>query len=79
MTDKLLLNIRETARALGLSERHTWTLVRNGRIPSVWLGRRRMVPRKLLENYLHELAMIGRPMPSKPNDNDATQANGKQG
>jgi len=77
MAEKILLNIRETARLLNLSERHTWSLVRSGRLPSVVLGKRRMVPRKLLEDYLNELAMIGRPLASKPTDgNDGEQVTG---
>jgi excisionase family DNA binding protein len=77
MADQILMSVRQTAQVLGLSERHTWTLIRSGRLPSVVLGKRRMVPRKLLEDYLHELAMIGRPLASKPtNSNDGDQATG---
>lgn len=43
------LSIGETATALGISERHCRTLIDDGTIPSLSLGRRVVVPRRALE------------------------------
>lgn len=43
------LSIREAADAVGVSERHLRTLIDDGTIPSLTLGRRVVVPRRALE------------------------------
>ena len=43
------LSITEAATALGISERHCRTLIEDGTIPSLSLGRRIVIPRRALE------------------------------
>lgn len=49
---RLLLSLRETATALGVCERTVAGLVATGEIPSVRIGRRRLVHREALETWL---------------------------
>jgi excisionase family DNA binding protein len=50
----LVLTIREAATALRLGRGSVYELVRQGRIPSVRLGRRIVVPRAALEAMLRQ-------------------------
>lgn len=59
MTDSkkpMLLSIHDTANELGVSDRHVEELVRRGDLPSVKLGRRRMIPRVALERIVEAAA-----------------------
>lgn len=53
MAEKLTLTVPETARQLGIGTALAWEAVWTGRIPSILIGRRRLVPiaalRKMLE------------------------------
>jgi excisionase family DNA binding protein len=49
---RLTLSVTEVAEVLGVSRAHAYMLVRDGRIPSLRLGRRLVVPRKALEAFL---------------------------
>lgn len=51
----LLLTIEEVAELLRLGRTRTYQLVMSGRIPSVTIGRRRLVPREDLEVFVHAL------------------------
>ncbi len=49
----LLIAVPEAARLLGIGATLAWELVRLGRIPSIKLGRRVLVPRAGLERLAH--------------------------
>jgi excisionase family DNA binding protein len=44
MTEPLLISVREAAQRLGLGRDRTYQLIREGRLRSVALGRKRLVP-----------------------------------
>ncbi len=53
MSEALLLGVREAARELGIGRDTCYTLVREGRLRSVSLGRRRiLIPRTELEAFV---------------------------
>ena len=54
----LLISVAEAARLLGISRNLAYDLVREGRIPHIKLGRRVLVPRLGLENWIAEEAGI---------------------
>ena len=54
--DKLFLNVSETAQALGLGETLTKQLIREGRLRSVLIGRRRLVHVEQLRRFAEQLA-----------------------
>lgn len=54
--DDIALTVPETARRLGISDKHAWTLVHQGEIPSVLLGSSRRVPVRDLVDHLSLLA-----------------------
>jgi excisionase family DNA binding protein len=51
----ILLSVEETAELLGLGRTHTYELVMSGRISSVKIGRRRLVVRDGLQEFVGEL------------------------
>jgi excisionase family DNA binding protein len=53
--DKLLIGIEEAAAAIGLSGSKLRVMLRQGVIPSVKIGQRRMVPRDGLIAYVENL------------------------
>jgi excisionase family DNA binding protein len=44
VTDKLLLSVRDAARRLGVGRDHCYRLVREGRLRSIAIGGRRLIP-----------------------------------
>jgi excisionase family DNA binding protein len=53
--ESLLLSIREAARLLKISERLTWQLAKEGKLPTIRLGTKRgrlLIPRKALEDWI---------------------------
>ncbi len=52
MDDRLTLTVDEAAQVLGISRAFAYELVRRGEIPSLRLGRRIIIPRKLVEELL---------------------------
>jgi excisionase family DNA binding protein len=57
MTDPLLVPVREAARRLSLGRDTTYRLVGEGRLPSLSVGRRRLVPVTSLARFIEaELA-----------------------
>ena len=49
---RLALGVQEVADALGVSRELVKQLIRTGELPSVKLGRRRLISRKALERFL---------------------------
>ncbi len=60
----LMISVEEAARLLGISRNLAYDLVRQGRLPHVRLGRRILVPRFGLEQWLAKEASIPPPAPS---------------
>jgi len=50
--ERLTMNVPEVAEALGISRAHAYELVRLGKIPSLRLGHRIVIPRRALEAFL---------------------------
>ena len=51
-TDRLTLNVKEAGMLLGLSRGLMYDAIRTGRIPSIRVGRRILIPRAALEQLL---------------------------
>jgi excisionase family DNA binding protein len=49
---RLALGVQEVADALGVSRELVKQMIRTGKLPSVKLGRRRLISRKALEQFL---------------------------
>ncbi len=52
MPDTLLVSVKDAARELGLGRDSTYELVREGRLRSVAVGRRRLIPRSELTAFI---------------------------
>ncbi len=52
--DRLTYSVAEAARVQGISRSYCYELVQEGVLPSLQLGRRRLVPRSALERYVEE-------------------------
>jgi excisionase family DNA binding protein len=63
-SEPLLLSVREAARSLGISRNLCYQLVAEGRLPNVRLGRRVLIPRWGLEQWITQES--GLPQPSLP-------------
>lgn len=55
--DDLALTVPQTAERLNISEKHAWTLVHQGEIPSILLGSSRRVPVRALLDHLDRLTL----------------------
>jgi excisionase family DNA binding protein len=53
--DPLLCDIEETASLIGLGRTKTYELIASGKIFSVRIGRRRLVPRTAIDAYVTDL------------------------
>ena len=51
--EKLVLNVQEVAELLGLSRSYTYELMRNGTIPTIQLGRKRLVSKQKLNEWIN--------------------------
>jgi excisionase family DNA binding protein len=51
---RIALTMRECARALGVSERAVWSLVKSGRLPSFRLGRTVRISRNAIEAFIEQ-------------------------
>jgi excisionase family DNA binding protein len=51
-TERKTLTIAEASRVLGISERHAYDMVREGKLPALRLGNRIVVPVHQLERLL---------------------------
>jgi excisionase family DNA binding protein len=49
---RISYSVTEVALVIPLSERHIWTLIKSGELPSILRGGRRMVLREELEQWL---------------------------
>lgn len=58
MNEPLCLTVPGAAARLGISSSHAWRLIYANKLPSVRLGRRRMVPVAALEGLLEELLTV---------------------
>ena len=61
MSAGLLISVPETARLLGIGRNLAYQLVREGRLPHVRLGRRVLVPRWCLEQWVAREARLDPP------------------
>jgi excisionase family DNA binding protein len=59
-SDKMLVNAREVAAMLGLSERTVWSLVNRGELPYVRFGRRVLFPVDVVRDYVNGLVQYGK-------------------
>lgn len=51
--DRLVYSVEEAASALGIGRSLAFELARRGELPTVRLGRRRVIPRHLLLDWLN--------------------------
>jgi excisionase family DNA binding protein len=56
VTEPLLISVREAAQRLGLGRDATYALVREGRLRTLAVGRRRLVPVRELEAFVEREA-----------------------
>ena len=56
VAEKLTLNADEVANLLGISRSSVWTAIWEGRIRHVRIGRRVLIPRKALDEFLESQA-----------------------
>lgn len=56
-TQRLTLDVAEAAKLLGLGRNTTYTLVRSGRLRSVRVGRRLVIPRSEVNAFLEREAL----------------------
>ena len=61
MSEPLLVDARETAKLLGLSERTLWTYTDKGVIPSLKIGRSRRYSVLTLQRWIDEQQRAGMP------------------
>ncbi|NKY99144.1 helix-turn-helix domain-containing protein [Nocardiopsis alborubida] len=55
MGEKVAYSVEEAAQALSLGQTTVKKLIATGRLPSVRVGRRRLIPRSALEDYVNQL------------------------
>jgi excisionase family DNA binding protein len=53
--DRLLLPVSEAGAVLGVGRTMAWRLVQSGELASVRIGKRRLVPRVALEQFIESL------------------------
>ena len=58
-TERLLLTVEEAARRLNIGRTLAWQLVREGKLPSVRLGRCVRVPEQALQAWILQQAQGG--------------------
>ena len=63
-SEPLLLTVREAAKLLRISRNLAYELVAQGRLPSIYLGRRILIPRHGLERWIVQEAGPPEPSPS---------------
>ncbi|MGF7009837.1 excisionase family DNA binding protein [Lachnospiraceae bacterium PF1-22] len=52
--EKLAYSVCETADLLGISKTHAYQLVKEGVLPVLELGKRKVIPKELLNNWIKE-------------------------
>lgn len=56
--ERLTVTVAEAAAMIGISPAHGYELIRLGKLPAIRLGRRLIVPKKALEQFLDQ-ALLG--------------------
>lgn len=51
--EKLVFSIQEVAEMLGISKSYAYELVRNGTIPALQLGRKRVIPKEEFKKWIN--------------------------
>lgn len=51
--EKLVYSIQEAANLLGISQSYAYELVRNGTIPSLELGKKRVIPKVKFNQWVN--------------------------
>jgi len=59
LADKLTISVEEAGKALGISRNLAYEMARQGRLPTIRLGRRLLVPVVALERLLAEAGCQG--------------------
>ena len=59
LTNRLALNVNETALMLGCSRRHVYRMMETDELPFLLMGTRRWVPVGLLSNWLNARTLVG--------------------
>ena len=54
--EKLVYNVAEVAKLLGLGKTSAWEAIWRGEIPHLKIGRRVLIPREALEKFLAQAA-----------------------
>lgn len=62
MLEKMLFSIEEAAELLGIGRSTAYDLVKGGELPSVKIGRRRLVPREALHTWIRKKTEGGVPL-----------------
>ncbi len=63
-SEPLLLTVKEAAKLLRISRNLAYELVAQGRLPSIYLGRRILIPRHGLERWIAQEAGTPEPSPA---------------
>jgi excisionase family DNA binding protein len=66
LTSRLTLTVEQAAEALGIGRTLAYEAVRRGEIPTVRVGRRLLVPRQALEDFLS----LSQELATNPRSND---------
>ena len=64
MTTTMLLTVEETASELRIARRRVFDLIREGKLPSVTIGRSRRIRSSDLAAYVAELAVVSQHEPA---------------
>lgn len=70
--DPLVYSVTEAARALGIGRSLAFELAKSGELPTVRLGRRRVIPRHLLLDWLESRSRAS--MDTRPTSTEAPDA-----
>ena len=54
--EKLTYSVQEAAELLGISKSYAYELVRNGTIPALELGRKKIIPKETFHAWVNENA-----------------------
>ncbi len=64
--ERLAYTVEEAARLLGISRTSAYLAAQRGELPSVLIGRRRLVPREALDRFLASNTPTAAPVISSP-------------
>ena len=63
---KLSYTLKEAAHSTGLSQRFLWYAIASGRLKSVKVGSRRLIPARALEDFISRGGNAGPNSPAQP-------------